>query len=96
MEHKNKLLAAGLAAMLAAPMALGQMAMGGGMGGGLNFADADKDADGNLSKEELGAVVPENMLDTLFTRWDTDEDGKISADEFENRQASGGGMGMGT
>lgn len=78
-----------------APLAFAQ-GMGGGMGMGMtqSFAEIDADASGGISQEELGKVVPEQMLETLFTRWDSDENGEISEEEFNNRQA-GGGMGMG-
>lgn len=103
MKLRSGMIAAGVTVMLAAPMVFAQ-GMGMGMGGGLSFADTDKDEDGSLSKEELSAAVPENMLDTLFDRWDADKDGMISEDEFNNRNAAGGddaaggmggGMGMG-
>jgi hypothetical protein len=79
-----------------APLAFGQ-GMGGGMGMGLTapFADVDADGDGNVTQEELGKLVPEQVVERLFTAWDTDESGGISEEEYNNRAAGGAGMGMG-
>lgn len=82
-----------IAALLALPCAQAQMGMGMGMGmgGGLpeNFADVDKDGDGGISKEELSALVPGGMLDTLFSRWDADQSGAIDEQEYKDRAAAG-------
>ena len=93
------LLAIGLA-----PLAFGQdtetaPGMGAGMGMGTrmstNFAELDLDSDGKLSKEELGKVVPEQRLEQAFLRWDKNEDGSVSEEEFNSRPGPPGGMGMG-
>jgi Ca2+-binding EF-hand superfamily protein len=38
-----------------------------------------------LSKEELAKVIPEERVDRAFSRWDADENGEISEEEFDNR-----------
>lgn len=84
-----------LTAIGMAPLALAQGMGGGGMGMGMGltapFADVDADGDGNITREELGAVVPEQVLERLFTAWDVDDSGGISADEYDNRSAAGMG-----
>ncbi len=81
-----------LLALGLAPLAFGQ---GMGMGVMVSFADMDTDGNGTLSKEEIGKVVPAARLDQAFSRWDADEDGKVTEEEFKNRPGPPGGMGMG-
>jgi len=45
----------------------------------------DTDDSGTLSKEELAKVIPEERVDRAFSRWDADENGEISEEEFDNR-----------
>ena len=50
---------------------------------------------GELTAEELGAL-PFGDASQILTAWDTDSNGTVSEEEFNNRPAMGmGGMGMG-
>ena len=64
---------------------------------GLNFAAADADSDGELSPEEIAALpfVQDGRADveTVLTRWDTDNSGTVSEEEFELGRQRAGGMG---
>jgi len=71
-----------LLALGLAPLAFGQ---GMGMGMTATFAELDLDGNGSLSKEEVGKVVPAERLDMAFSRWDADEDGAVTEEEFTNR-----------
>ena len=64
------------------------------------FDGLDKDKNGSLSKQEVADWVkslpanpngPPRNADDIFARWDTNKDGKISKEEFENRPRGGGG-----
>ncbi len=64
------------------------------------FDGLDKDKNGSLSKEEVAEWAkslppspngPPRNPDDIFARWDTNKDGKVSKEEFENRPRGGGG-----
>ena len=86
--------------LILTPMALSmafaaQFALAQGMGG-MNFAALDGDSDGAISAEELAAAPPVQngavTVEALMTAWDSDGNGSVSEEEFENRPV---GMGMG-
>jgi len=88
-----KLISALLTTICLSSIALAQD-MGGGMGMGqaLSFEELDANGDGSISKEEMGKVVPENVLEQRFGRLDADSDGNISKEEFDNRPRRGMGQ----
>ena len=61
-----------------------------------SFEFIDTDNSGSISKEELKAAlqkscsreVPEQEIDQIFNRFDTNKDGEISSKEFQSRKAS--------
>ena len=61
---------------------------------GLNFAAADADSNGELSPEEIATLpfVQDGRADveTVLTRWDTDNSGTVSEEEFDIGRRSGG------
>ena len=86
-----------------APMALmlafaAQFALAQGMAA-MTFAGLDTDSDGAISAEELAAAPPVANgfveADALMTAWDSDGNGSVSEEEFDNRPQGMGGMGMG-
>jgi hypothetical protein len=54
------------------------------------FTDADADGDGNITAQELADQMERQMLlrraEMMIKRFDTDNDGKVSTAEIENRQ----------
>ena len=80
-----------------------QLANAQGMGmGPPNFASLDANSDGELSAEEIAALPfvrgGQATAEQILTQWDTDSNGRVSEEEFNNRPAMGmgmGGMGMG-
>ncbi len=86
---KTAIFLAGLLAACAAQVASAQ-----GMGG-QNFATIDSDSNGALTLEELLAApnITENQAPRRLEAWDTDGNGTVSEEEFNNRPR--GGMGMG-
>jgi hypothetical protein len=65
------------------------------------FAGLDKDKNGSLSKAEVAEwakTIPAGPngainADDVFARWDTNKDGSVSQQEFDNRPRPGGGGG---
>lgn len=76
--------AAVLVLIASSPFAWGQQ---------LTFEYIDTDGNGSLSKEEVAAIAvrfpgrpdPEDV----FARWDANNDGKVTKQEFESRPRSG-------
>lgn len=76
--------AAALALIASSPFARGQQ---------LTFEYIDTDGSGLLSKEEVAAIAvrfpgrpdPEDV----FARWDANEDGQVTKQEFESRPRGG-------
>ena len=79
-----KALKIGLALISLLAFSMGASAQG--MGAGFEvpeFAAIDSNEDGVLSKEEVFAILRANApKEDIFARWDTDENGSISAEEF--------------
>jgi len=67
------------------------------------FDGIDKDKNGKLSKEEVAAWVKTlppgpngpRSADEVFARWDTNEGGSVSKEEFDARPRGGQGQGPG-
>jgi len=77
---------AAVAVLLAYGPAVFGQAMGMGMGAPLPaFSELDTDDDGKVSKEELGAAIPERGVNRVFGNFDKDEDGFLSKEEFDAR-----------
>lgn len=76
--HLSRVAALGLIA--SAPFAWGQQ---------LTFEYVDTDGNGTLSKEEVATIAvrfpgrPDP--DDVFARWDANNDGKVTKEEFESR-----------
>ena len=70
-----------------------------------SFDALDTDENGELSKEEVSAMLARRQggggrgegrgpsVDMVFGRWDADSSGAISREEFDNRPRRGGGQG---
>lgn len=84
-----------------AAMALtSQLAIAQGMGmGPPSFGSLDADSSGELSAEEIAALPfvqgGRATAEQILTQWDTDSNGRVSEEEFNNRPAMGMGMAMG-
>jgi hypothetical protein len=76
---------AAVAVLLAYGPAVFGQAMGMGMGALPAFSELDADDDGKVSKEELGAAIPERGVTRVFANFDKDEDGFLSKEEFDAR-----------
>lgn len=80
--------AAAIVLIASAPLAWGQQQQ-------LTFEPLDTDQDGWLSKEEVAAFaarIPNRPnADEVFARWDTNNDGKVSKEEFDTRPRGSGG-----
>lgn len=74
--------AAVLVLIASAPLAFGQQ-------GRLTFEYLDTDASGWLSKEEVaafaGRIPGQPDPDEVFARWDGNNDGQVSREEFDDR-----------
>lgn len=84
-------------ALLISTQAISQ-GMGGGAGGFQRpeFASLDTDSNGSLTEVEFAAMLPEGaaqQASTVFARFDGDSDGVVSAEEYANTPAGGGGAG---
>ena len=85
----------------AATLLIATQAISQGMGGAggfqrPEFASLDTDSNGSLTEVEFSAMLPEGaaqQASTVFARFDGDSDGVVSAEEYANTPAGGGGAG---